>query len=112
VFWWQQWGMDATGNMCSTHVHVEGLENDSTARSNKMSGHPSLRAAEPAVRSERMSRRQAAPTVVAAPASKTMRTAEPVSLPSKMAKVEGGSASTCSGGAGGGMDVNGNQCGE
>jgi hypothetical protein len=41
-----------------------------------------------------------------------VRTAVPASAPVKTAKVENWSEAPCSGGAGGGMDVNGNQCGE
>ena len=41
-----------------------------------------------------------------------VRAAAPPSVPVKTAKIEIGSESPCSGGADGGMDVTGNQCGE
>lgn len=95
-------GMDATGNQCNT-------PNDVAASA----GHPSFwERYEPVIRWAKMSGRSSAPTVVAAPAGRTGPAAAPASAPVKTAKVQNGSEAPCSGGAYGGMDVNGNQCGE
>ena len=105
-------GIDATGNECSTYVAGSGI--NSLAHSDKMSGvHLSTLATAPFIRSAKMSGRPPAPTVVAAPAARMVRAAVPASpTPVKTVKVENWSEASCSGGADGGMDVNGNQCGQ
>lgn len=72
----------------------------------------SVSAAHPLVRWTKMSGRPSTPTVVAEPASRIASAAAQLRAPVKTAKIEIGSASTCSGGADGGMDATGNQCGE
>ena len=66
----------------------------------------------PMVRGTKMSGRPSTPTVVAEPASRIAGTAAQLIAPMKTTKIEIGSASTCSGGADGGMDAAGNQCGD
>jgi hypothetical protein len=110
-------GIDATGNQCSTPNDVvasaAGSGVNSPAQADKMKGvHVSIPAAAPPIRSAKMSGRSSTPTVVAGPASRTVRAAVPASAPVKTAKVQNWSEAPCSGGAYGGMDVNGNQCGE
>jgi hypothetical protein len=95
-------GIDATGNQCSTPNEVV-----------VSAEHPSFWARyEPLIRWAKMSGGSSTPTVVAAPARRMVRAAVPASTPVKTAKVQNGSEAPCSGGAYGGMDVNGNQCGE
>jgi hypothetical protein len=95
-------GIDATGNQCSAPNEVV-----------VSAGHPLFwDRYEPLIRWVRASGRSSTPTVVAAPASRMVRAAVPASAPVKTAKVQNRSESHCSGGAYGGMDVNGNQCGE
>ena len=105
-------GIDATGNECSTYVAGSGI--NSLAQSDKMSGvHLSTLATAPLTRSAKMSDRSSTPAVVAAPAARMVRAAVPASPPPvKTVKIEIWSEATCSGGADGGMDVNGNQCGQ
>jgi hypothetical protein len=92
-------GIDATGNQCSTPHDVAASAE-----------HPSFwERYEPLIRWVKMS---STPTVVAAPASRMGRAAVAASARVKTAKVQNGSEAPCSGGAYGGMDVNGNQCGE
>ena len=110
-------GIDATGNQCSTPTDVAasaaGSGVNSHAQADKMSGvHRLIPATARPIRSAKMSGRSPTPTVVAAPASRMVRAAMPASAPVKTAKVQNWSEAPCSGGAYGGMDVNGNQCGE
>ena len=110
-------GIDATGNQCSTPNDVVALAArsavNSPAQADKKSGvHVSIPAAAPTIRTAKMSGRSPTPTVVAAPASRMVLTAVPASAPVKTAKVQNWSEAPCSGGAYGGMDVHGNQCGE
>ncbi len=95
-------GIDATGNQCSTLSEVVASAE-----------HPLFwERYEPLIRWVKMSGPSSMPTVVAAPASRMVRAAVPASAPVKTAKVQNWSEASCSGGAYGGMDVNGNQCGE
>jgi hypothetical protein len=110
-------GIDATGNQCSTPndaaASAAGSGVNSTAQADKMKGvRASIPAVAPPTRSAKMSGRSSTPTVVAAPARRMVRAAVPASTPVKTAKVQNWSEAPCSGGAYGGMDVNGNQCGE
>ena len=50
------------------------------------------------------------PIAMAVPASGKVRAAPPPSIAAKSAKSEAASETFCSGGASGGMDVNGNEC--
>ncbi len=95
-------GIDATGNQCSTpnEVVVSAEHQSFWARY------------EPLIRWAKMSGRSSTPTVVAAPAASMVRAAVPARALVKTAKVQNGSEAHCSGGAYGGMDVNGSQCGE
>ena len=95
-------GIDATGNECS--------KPDNVAASTEY--RLFWERYEPLIRLAKSSGRSSTPTVVAAPASRMVRVAVPASAPVKTAKVQNGSEAPCSGGAYGGMDVNGNQCGE
>ena len=105
-------GIDATGNECGTSNDV-GSGVNPPAQADKMKGvHVPIPAAAPPIRSAKMSGRSSTPTVVAAPASRMVRAAVPASAPVKTTKVQNWSEAPCSGGAYGGMDVNGNQCGE
>ena len=110
-------GIDATGNQCSTPNDVAASAAGSgvnlSAQADKMSGvHVSIPAAAPLIRSAKMSGRSPTPTVVAVPTSRLVRAAVPASAPVKTVKVQNWAEASCSGGAYGGMDVNGNQCGE
>jgi hypothetical protein len=110
-------GIDATGNQCNAPANVPASASESAdgvfARADKMRGiHASGPAVAPPVRSAKMSGQASAPTVVAKPASRMVRTADPAVAPVKTAKMQNWSEANCSGGTYGGMDVNGNQCGE
>jgi hypothetical protein len=78
-------GMDATGNQCNTPYEVVLA---------KTSGQNS------------------APTVMAVSASRKPQAAAAPSVSAKTAKTAAGSEAFCSGGDGGGMDVNGAECGQ
>ena len=108
-------GMDATGNACSTHSEVAALVAGSAIAPPPQittAGRvwASASAALPAVRLVKTSSQDSAPTARAVPASGKLRAAVPSSVPAKTAKTAAGSEAFCSGGAGAGMDVNGNQC--
>ena len=104
-------GIDATGNECSTYVAGSGI--NSLAQSDKMSGvHVSIQAAAPLIRAAKMSVLSPTAKAVAAQASRIVRAAVPATAPVKTSKIENWSEAACSGGADGGMDVNGNQCGQ
>jgi hypothetical protein len=110
-------GMDATGNQCSTLIEVAALAAGSaiappTQITKTGRVWASASAALPAVRLVKMSSQDSAPTARAVPASGKLRAAAPSSVPAKTAKTAAGSEAFCSGGAGGGMDLNGAECGE
>ncbi|MDH5286567.1 MAG: hypothetical protein OEX23_08045 [Betaproteobacteria bacterium] len=110
-------GTDATGNQCSTPTDVAAYKAGSgitrSAQAAKLGGvQPSVAAARTLIGSEKMSGPPSTQTVVAEPASRMAKAAALPSVPVETAKIEIGSASPCSGGADGGMDVTGNQCGE
>ena len=71
----------------------------------------SISAASPIARSVAAKVPVRSPAVASTPVSRMAPAAVPARPPVKTAKVENWSEATCSGGAGGGMDVNGNQCG-
>ena len=108
-------GMDATGNQCSTLIEVAAFAAGSaiappTQITKTSSVWVSASAALPAIRLVKASSQDLAPTARAVPASGKLRAAAPSSVPAKTAKTASGSEAFCSGGAGAGMDVNGNQC--
>jgi len=110
-------GMDSTGNQCNAPTNVPTTASESTdgvfARAGKMRGiHASGPVVAPPIRTVKMSGQASAPTVVAEPASRMVRTADTTSAPVKTAKIQNWSEANCSGGTYGGTDVNGNQCGE
>lgn len=110
-------GVDATGNQCNAPNDVAAYTNGSgitsPAKAAKMSGvRPSGFAVRPPVSPAKMSGALSTPTVVAQPASRLARAPTPPGAPVKTTKIDNASASPCSGGAYGGMDVNGNQCDE
>ena len=103
-------GMDATGNQCSTLIEVAAFAAGSaitppTTRITRIGSVPAS-AAFAAIRLAKTSSQDSAPTARAAPASKKLHAAP---RPSMSAKTAAGSEAFCSGGAGAGMDVNGNQ---
>jgi len=108
-------GMDATGNQCNT-LHEAAAVTTSSAiapptQGAKMgSARASASAARPAIRSAKQSSQNSAPTAMAVPASGKLQAAAP-GISAKTAKTAPGSEAFCSGGAGGGMDVNGAECG-
>ena len=103
-------GMDATGNQCNTLNEVAAFAAGSaiipSTQITKMGSVPAS-AALTAIRLAKTSNQDSAPTAMAAPASKKLHAAP---RPSMSAKTAAGSEAFCSGGAGAGMDVNGNQC--
>jgi hypothetical protein len=110
-------GIDATGNQCSTPNEVvtsaAGSRVNLPSQADKLKGvHASTPTAATPIRSAKMSGRPSALTVVAVPAGRIVRAAVAASAIVKTADVHNESEAPCSGGAYGGMDVNGNQCGE
>lgn len=111
-------GMDATGNQCNTLDEVAASATASAIVPPKpVAGGGSVRASISAVHPAvhyltKTSSRNPAPTATAVSASSKLRAAASPSVPAKTAKTAAESEAFCSGGAGGGMDVNGNECGE
>jgi hypothetical protein len=108
-------GIDATGNQCNTLNEVAASATGSaltppTQITQMGSVRASLSAARSVIRLAKTSGQDSAPTVRAVPASGKLQAAAPTSVSAKAAKTAAGSEAFCSGGAGGGMDVNGNQC--
>jgi hypothetical protein len=109
-------GMDATGNQCNTLDEVAASATAAAIAPQKpMIGGGSVRASisavHPAVHyTAKTSSRNPAPTATAVPASSKLRAATSPSVPAKTAETASESEAFCSGGAGGGMDVNGNEC--
>jgi len=110
-------GMDATGNQCNTLNEVAAFATGSIAPPTQITKVGSVRAsasaAHPAIRFlVKTSSQNSALTAMAVPANSKLQAAAPPSVSAKTARTSAGSEAFCSGGAGGGMDVNGNQCGE
>ena len=110
-------GMDVTGNQCNTLDEVAAFAtapaiNPPTQVTKMGSVRASASAAHPAVRLTKTSGQNSAPTAMAVPASRKLQAAAPPSVSAKTAKTAAGSEAFCSGGKGGGMDVNGDECGE
>ena len=108
-------GMDATGNQCNTLNEVAAPATGSAITSPTQitqmgSVRASASAAFTAIRLAKASSQDSAPIAMAVPASRKLRAATPSSVSAKAAKTAAGSEAFCSGGASGGMDVNGNQC--
>ena len=110
-------GIDATGNQCSDAATIAAYAGGSDVASPwpsaKMSAIQPLPAAVVVtLRPTKMSGAPATSTVPAQGASRIAKVAVPPSAPVKTSKIETAVASSCSGGAQGGMDATGNQCGE
>jgi hypothetical protein len=107
-------GMDATGNQCNTPNEVAAFATGSAITPpTQITQMGSVRASASAARSAiRLAGQNSAPTARAVPASGKHQAAAPPSVFAKTAKTVAGSEAFCSGGAGGGMDVNGAECGE
>lgn len=107
-------GMDATGNQCNTPNEVAAFATGSAiappTQITKMGSvlgsavHPEIRFL------AKTSSQNSAPTAMAVPASRKLQAATPPSVSAETAKTAAGWEAFCSGGAGGGMDVNGNEC--
>ncbi len=108
-------GIDATGNQCNWPSEVAALiTGPATSPPAQVIqlGRELASAKPPATRLTRMSGQKSTPTAKAVLASKKVRAAAPPDMPAKSTKIEIGSEAFCSGGASGGMDVNGAECGE
>jgi hypothetical protein len=106
-------GMDATGNQCNTFNGVTAFTTGpaitSPAQVTKLvTAHASQD--HPAIRLAQTSGKKSTATI-AVPTSRRVRAAAPSSVPAKTAKIALVSEAFCSGGASGGMDGNGNECG-
>ena len=110
-------GMDATGNQCNTIHAVAAFAIGSaitppTQRTKVGNVRHSASAAHPAIRTlTKTSSQQSLSTAMAVLASTKLQARALTGVSAKTAKTAAGSESFCSGGAGGGMDVNGNECG-
>jgi hypothetical protein len=106
-------GMDATGNQCNT---PNGFAASSTGSAitppTQITKMDSVRAsaARSAIRLAKKLGQNSAQAAMAVPASGKLQAAAQLSVSAKTAKTAAGSEAFCSGGEGGGMDVNGNQC--
>ena len=108
-------GIDATGNECNWPSEVAALiTGPATSLPAQLIqlGRALASAKAPASRLTPMSGQESTPTSMAVPASRKLQAAAPPSVSAKSTKTEIGSEAFCSGGAGGGMDVNGDDCGE
>ncbi|HJW53124.1 MAG TPA: hypothetical protein VJ501_14020 [Burkholderiaceae bacterium] len=103
-------GIDATGNECNWPSEVAALiTGPATSPPAQVIelGRVLASAKRPAIRLTQVSGQKSTPPAMAAPASKKDR-----AVSAKTARAEIGSEAFCSGGASGGMDVNGDECGE
>jgi hypothetical protein len=114
-------GTDATGNQCNTPIEVAVFATGSViAPPTQVTKVGNVRAltsaAQPAIRTlAKTSSQNPVPAVMAVPTSAKLQIGALPSATAKIAKTAmtaAGSEAFCSGGAGGGMDVNGNECGE
>jgi len=109
-------GMDATGNECSTLSEVAAFATGSAIAPPQITKMGSVRAlvsaALPAIRLTKTSSQGSVPTAMTTPASRKLQSAASPSVPAKTAKAAAGAEAFCSGGAGGGMDLNGAECGD
>lgn len=110
-------GMDATGNQCNALHAVAAFASSSaitppTHLTKAGNVRDSASAAQAAIRTlTKSSSQNSVPTAIAVPASIKLQARALPSVTAKTAKTAAGSEAFCSGGAGGGMDVNGNECG-
>lgn len=107
-------GIDATGNECNWPSEVAALiTGPATSPPAQVIelGRVLASAKRPAIRLTQVSGQKSTPAVMAVPASKKDPAVAPPGPSAKTAKTETGSEAFCSGGAGGGMDVNGDDCG-
>ena len=108
-------GIDATGNECNWPSEVAALiTGPATSPPAQVIelGRVLASAKRPAIRLTQVSGQKTTPAAKAVPASKKDRAVAPMGVSAKTAKAEIGSEAFCSGGASGGMDVNGAECGE
>ena len=107
-------GMDATGNQCNTFNAVVAFTTGpaitpaaqvtKALRAHAAQKHSAIRLAQ-------TSAKTSTPTAIAVPASRQVGAAARSSVSAKTAKIANASEAFCSGGASGGMDVNGGECG-
>ena len=95
-------GADATGNQCNTFNEVAALTTGPAIT-------PPAQVTKPVT--AHASGKKSTPTTIAVPASRQVRAAALPSASAKTAKIAIASEAFCSGGASGGMDVNGDECG-
>ena len=108
-------GIDATGNECNWPSEVAALiTGPATSLPAQVIqlGRALASAKASASRLMPTSGQKPTPTSMAVPASRKLQAAAPPSVSAKTVKTAAGSEAFCSGGAGGGMDVNGAECGE
>jgi len=108
-------GIDATGNECNWPSEVAALiggpATSPPAQVIEL-GRVLASAKRPVIRKTQMSGQKSTPTAKAVPANKKVRAAAQLDVSAKSTEIEIGSEAFCSGGAGGGMNVNGDDCGE
>jgi hypothetical protein len=110
-------GVDATGNQCSdaaaSRATARASGTVSYVQSAKMSGveHRGAVAAIAPQPSAKLAATPARPILVAQGKSRFVKAAMSPYAPLHTSKIEGADASPCSGGADGGADATGNQCG-
>ena len=106
-------GVDATGNQCSNTATAAAYTTVSLPQPTaKMSGIEQSKPTDATVTpTAKMSAAPAKPTVVAQGASRFPKVVAPPVAPVRTAKIEAVDASPCAGGANGGMDATGNDCG-
>jgi len=108
-------GIDATGNECNWPSEVAALIAGPAASPPAQVielGRVLTSAKQPAIRLSKVSGQKSTTTAKTVPASGKVRAAAQPDMPAKSTKTEIGSEAFCSGGASGGMDVNGDECGE
>ena len=106
-------GTDATGNQCgnaAAEAYTAVSSPQPTAKMGRVE--PSKPTEARTGSTAKMSAALAKPTVVAQGASRFPKVVAPPVAPVKTSKIDVGDASPCSGGANGGMDATGNECGE
>ncbi len=107
-------GTDVTGNQCSNTATAEAYTTVSSPQQTAKMGR--IKQSKPTEArtgpTAKMSGALAKPTAVAQGTSRFPKVVALPVPPVKTSKIEVGDASPCSGGAGGGMDATGNECGE
>ena len=107
-------GTDATGNQCGNPATAEAYTAVSSPQPTAKMGRvePSRPTEARTGLTAKMSAATAKPTLVTQGTSRFPKVAGAPVAPIKTSKVDAGYASPCSGGANGGMDATGNECGE